>query len=314
MTFSSIHHSFDIQLAAVYGVHEAILIHHFQHWIRINKCKGNNQRDDRTWTYQTRDDIAALFPYFTYDQVRRLTDKLVESGILRKGNYNKSVWDKTIWYAFENEDIFIIGNFAKSTDESAKSTDESARPIPDTKTTDTKTYPSDISKEDISSGSSERSRPHASKVSGIVFSKEEFNFKGILEEDRESWKVAYPGVDLDKELARMVEWIKSNPTKSNKRHWRKFITTWLGKSSDTIAQQEARKGASESFSETDQNAKINTTKFYELQKKYPGSFKHCYVKNGYLINKTNSKEVRIDMKPECFEDILCSVAGVRRHV
>ena len=130
----STHHSFDITLAAQYGVVGAILIHHFQHWINHNKRLGKNQKDGKTWTYQTCAWIAAWFPYLSEDQVRREIKKLVSDGILVKGNYNKSAMDKTLWYAFKNEELFTKGDSAKSTGDSAKWTGDSATPIPDTKT------------------------------------------------------------------------------------------------------------------------------------------------------------------------------------
>ena len=117
----STHHSFCVDLAEKYGIIGAILIHHFQHWINHNKSLDRNEKDGRTWTYQTRKEIAAWFGYLSEDQVRRETDKLVEEGVLIKGNYNKSALDKTIWYAFVNEKMFTKGKSANSTGKSANS-------------------------------------------------------------------------------------------------------------------------------------------------------------------------------------------------
>ena len=99
---SSQHHSFDIKLAAKYGVEEAILIHHFQHWIRINANAGRNFIDGKTWTYQKRKDIQSHFPYCNYDRVKYLCEKLVNQGVMVSSNYNKSPFDNTNWYAFAN--------------------------------------------------------------------------------------------------------------------------------------------------------------------------------------------------------------------
>lgn len=127
-------HSFDIDIAAKYGsVDLAIMIHHFEHWIRINKKLKRNFKEERTWTYQTREEIAAHFPYWNSNQVRRMTDKLVQLGVLRKGNFNRSSIDKTIWYAFENEEMFTIGNFANSIGNFANPCDENAKAIPHSK-------------------------------------------------------------------------------------------------------------------------------------------------------------------------------------
>jgi len=132
MTYqASINHSFDVKLAAqLKSIELAILVHHFQYWINKNQKLDRNFKDGRTWTYQTREEIAANFPYFTKDQVRRYTDKLVKLKILKKGNYNKLKMDKTTWYSFENEEMFTIGRFANSMGESANRDDEFAKAIP----------------------------------------------------------------------------------------------------------------------------------------------------------------------------------------
>jgi hypothetical protein len=105
---SSQHHSFDIALASKYGVEMAILIHHFQHWIRINQLRKRNIRNGRCWSFQTRKDIQANFPYWSYEEVKYLTEKLVEKGILMTANYNKNPIDKTLWYAFVDEKKFGV--------------------------------------------------------------------------------------------------------------------------------------------------------------------------------------------------------------
>lgn len=134
----STHHSFDIELAAQYGVHEAILIHHFQHWINYNKRMGRNFKDGRTWSFQTRKEIAAWFPYLSEKQVRTITDNLIRLKVLRKGNYNKMHMDKTIWYCFENEKRFTTAHLGNSTAHSGNPIDEKGKAIPDTKTTESK--------------------------------------------------------------------------------------------------------------------------------------------------------------------------------
>lgn len=127
-------HIFNTIFATYYGVHEAILIAHFQHWVNYNKRLGQNFKDGRTWTYQTRKEIAAWFPYFTEKQVRAITNSLEKQGVLIKGNYNKKGFDKTIWYAFENEEIFTIAHLGKGAAQMGNPSAQMGKPIPDTKT------------------------------------------------------------------------------------------------------------------------------------------------------------------------------------
>lgn len=143
MAISSQHHSFDVALAAEFSIEEAILIHHFQHWVRINRSLKRNQIEGRTWTYQTQEEIAAHFPYWNRDVIQRLLRKLVNKGVLLQDNFNKSAYDRTKWYAFVNEGKFVtfIDNVRNCTMDEAMSrngTSEIAQPIPDTKT-DSKT-------------------------------------------------------------------------------------------------------------------------------------------------------------------------------
>lgn len=118
--FRSIHHSFDIDLAEKYGVKEAILIHHFQYWIRFNKVNGKNLKEGKTWMYQTIEKIQAHFPYFTISELSELIHKLCTGRgrrskkelefepVLIKGEFNENPYDHSTWYAFVDEPKWIL--------------------------------------------------------------------------------------------------------------------------------------------------------------------------------------------------------------
>lgn len=146
-------HSFDIEIAKKYGVNAAIIYQNFLFWICQNKANGRNYYDGRYWTYNSIKALSEILPYLTVDQIRRALDKLVDSGILIKGNYNKSSYDRTCWYSFVEEplDLQAIEDTAKAEekkDNSVNSTCEkgkidsvkntfpfgkNAEPIPDNK-------------------------------------------------------------------------------------------------------------------------------------------------------------------------------------
>jgi uncharacterized phage protein (TIGR02220 family) len=94
-------YSFDIDFAKKYGVDEAIMIKSFQYWIRLNKANNSNFYDGHYWTYNTISALSELFPFWSEKQVR------LKLNILIKGNYNKLGFDRTIWYAFQNENEFL---------------------------------------------------------------------------------------------------------------------------------------------------------------------------------------------------------------
>ena len=101
-------HSFNTFYAHKYGIVGAILIQNFIHWILVNKRLNRNFHDGRWWTYQTIDEIAAIFNYLSKDQVKRTLEYLSKENVLVKGNYNKTKFDRTVWYAFVNEEEFLI--------------------------------------------------------------------------------------------------------------------------------------------------------------------------------------------------------------
>ena len=126
--FSNTHHSFDTKTARLYGIQEAILIHHMLHWVKYNQRLNRNFIDGRTWTYQTLEEIANHFPYLSKSQVFDTLEKLClgrnrkskNKGldfepVLLKGDYNKNKYDRTIWYSFVCEEKWeipkcILGN------------------------------------------------------------------------------------------------------------------------------------------------------------------------------------------------------------
>jgi hypothetical protein len=106
-------YSFDIDFAKKYGVDEAIMIKSFQYWIRLNKANKSNFYDGHYWTYNTISALSELFPFWSEKQVRTILQNLLKLNILIKGNYNKFGFDRTIWYAFENEAEFLQINNSK---------------------------------------------------------------------------------------------------------------------------------------------------------------------------------------------------------
>jgi hypothetical protein len=94
-------HSFCRTVAAKYGVNAALVLGYVGFRISLSK----NERDGKSWYYDTLDTIAQHYPYLgrssMYEAIQRLTEK---NGPLMVGHFNKRKGDKTNWYAFRNED------------------------------------------------------------------------------------------------------------------------------------------------------------------------------------------------------------------
>lgn len=100
-------HLFDPEYAAKYGLVEAIMIQNVQYWVQNNIDNEKNFRDGRTWSYNTIKAFVNQYPYLSEHQIRRAIDSLVTQGVLLKGNFNQSTYNRTTWYAFVDESMFV---------------------------------------------------------------------------------------------------------------------------------------------------------------------------------------------------------------
>lgn len=126
-------HSFNVRIAEKFGVYAAIIIRNFVYWIALNIANGKHFHDGRYWTYNSYEAMAELFPYLTKKQIRTTINKLVEAGILIRGNYNKAPFDHTTWYAFTDEGLAMLQEVNIDLPKWAHPRDQMGTPIPDNK-------------------------------------------------------------------------------------------------------------------------------------------------------------------------------------
>ena len=58
---------FNAELAQRYGVDGAIFLHAMAFWVAKNQANGRHFHDGRTWTYNTLEALAKLFPDVAQD-------------------------------------------------------------------------------------------------------------------------------------------------------------------------------------------------------------------------------------------------------
>lgn len=102
-------YSFDIDYAKQYGVNAAILLKNFQFWIMKNKANERHEHDGRTWTYNSVRAFAELYEFLSEKQIRHAIDLLIKSGVIMTGNFNEKKYDRTTWYAFCDESLYLKG-------------------------------------------------------------------------------------------------------------------------------------------------------------------------------------------------------------
>ena len=132
-------HRFQVELAMIYGVEEAVLIENFVHWIQKNKTNNKHYHDGRYWTYNSAKAFAEQFPYMTESKVKRALSKLVELGVITKGNYNENQYDRTCWYAFTDNGLSIVQKFYFHSSKMTNGKVQNGLTIPDN-ITDNKPY------------------------------------------------------------------------------------------------------------------------------------------------------------------------------
>lgn len=126
-------HSFDIDIAKDYGLLEAILLNHLYFWIEKNRANDVNFFDNNYWTFNSTRAFNELFPYVTQKKIQTALNHLKEENIIITGNYNKSAYDRTLWYAITAKGKCIITKSKIESSDIGNETTGNGQPTPDEK-------------------------------------------------------------------------------------------------------------------------------------------------------------------------------------
>ena len=127
-------HHFSVEFAERYGILEAVLMNHMQFWIQKNELNKMNFYDGHYWTYNSMRALHEMFPYVSERKLRNALKRLEDDGIIMTGNYNKSAYDRTIWYAITEKGKSILQNCKMEVAEMSNGSVENGKPIPDNNT------------------------------------------------------------------------------------------------------------------------------------------------------------------------------------
>lgn len=125
-------HSFNTEIAEEYGINAAILFYHIVFWIEKNEANETNYHDGHYWTYNSVKAFKTLFPYMGDKQIRNALKKLEDENLVICGNYNKSPYDRTRWYALTEKGISILPKGQMDFTKRANENSQKGEPIPDT--------------------------------------------------------------------------------------------------------------------------------------------------------------------------------------
>lgn len=127
-------HSFDIEIAKEYGVNCAILLKNIYFWGKKSEANGKHFHDGLYWSYNSIEALAKLFPYLSTNKIRTALSKLEDKGLIKVGNYNKSAYDRTNWYAVTKKGESILQKSQMENDKKENGNIKKDEPIPDVKT------------------------------------------------------------------------------------------------------------------------------------------------------------------------------------
>lgn len=146
-------HVFDIEVARIVGVNAAILLENIAYWCEHNQANEENYHDGHYWTFNSMKAFEELFPYLKQNAIRTALGKLKDAGLIIVGNYNKSAYDRTSWYALTDKANAILGIHTSICEkpqmelgESTNQFEGNNEPIPDITSVVTSSVTSDVSK------------------------------------------------------------------------------------------------------------------------------------------------------------------------
>lgn len=132
--------SFDTDVAKDVGINAAIIYFNIQFWCEHNRTNDTNYYDGYYWTYNSTKAFCEQFPYMSKDQINYALKKLEDAKYIITGNYNKSTYDRTKWYADirANDDEKSITSISYQSEmdcrESQNGFGDNTKPIPNINT------------------------------------------------------------------------------------------------------------------------------------------------------------------------------------
>ena len=103
-------HSFNTDIAVQVGVNGAVIYETIKWWCFRHKVIGTNHYDDNWWVFNSRRAWCELFPYLSEQNIKTALNKLVNAGLILKGNYNTEKFDRTNWYAIADKTSLVASN------------------------------------------------------------------------------------------------------------------------------------------------------------------------------------------------------------
>lgn len=106
---STSQHHFVVAVATELGMEAAVILNCLHSWCCYNRANDSNFHDGNYWTFNTAKSLSELFPYMSQSKLYRSLRALEDAGYIISGNYNKSSYDRTKWYALTEKGYSMYG-------------------------------------------------------------------------------------------------------------------------------------------------------------------------------------------------------------
>jgi hypothetical protein len=101
-------HHFDSEIAEQFGVNVAIFLDQMAFWITKNLANERHIHDGSCWTRNTLQAYTKMFPYLSVKQIRKILSDCEKHDLIKIGNYNKTQYDRTGWYALTEKSAKLL--------------------------------------------------------------------------------------------------------------------------------------------------------------------------------------------------------------
>lgn len=91
------------EIASTVGMYPSILFYNIAFWISKNKENETCFYDEKYWMFTSAENFSKALPFLSQHQIYSCLNKLINSGYIIRGNYNKIKYDKTSWYALTSK-------------------------------------------------------------------------------------------------------------------------------------------------------------------------------------------------------------------
>lgn len=92
-------HSFAVELAKAHGWKAAVVLK----YLAFKLSRSKHTKQNRTWYYETLESLAKKFPYLKKSTLNDILVRLVTNKVILTNRFNKRGYDRTRWYAFQDE-------------------------------------------------------------------------------------------------------------------------------------------------------------------------------------------------------------------